>query len=97
MDANLGTNIIIRFGSKLNQVINVVSFSHHVQSAYALVYAIFINSALCYLLMTWSNLHLSSILVTAFWPVQVTAAMPLTFTYVAIFSLIAGLLLAIQY
>lgn len=40
------------------------------ESSYALVYAIFISSALCYLLMTWSNLHLSSILVTAFWPVQ---------------------------
>ena len=46
-------------------------FSICIQSVYALVYAIFINSALCYLLMTWSNLHLSSTLVTAFWPVQV--------------------------
>ena len=41
------------------------------QTLYALVYAIFITSALCYLLITWANSQLSSIIVTAFWPVQV--------------------------
>jgi drug/metabolite transporter (DMT)-like permease len=42
---------------------------------YALVYAVFITSALCYLLITWANLHLPSTIVTAFWPVQVPVAM----------------------
>lgn len=41
------------------------------QSAYALVYAIFITSAACYLLVTWSNMHLPTTIVTAFWPLQV--------------------------
>ena len=41
------------------------------QSIYALVYAIFVTSCLCYLLLTWANLHLSSAIVTAFWPLQV--------------------------
>ena len=42
------------------------------QSVYALIYAIFITSALCYLLITWSNVHLSATIVTAFWPTQVS-------------------------
>ena len=41
------------------------------QTLYVLVYAIFITSALSYLLITWANMHISSIIVTAFWPVQV--------------------------
>ena len=41
------------------------------QTWYALVYAVFITSAFCYLLITWANLHLPSTIVTAFWPVQV--------------------------
>lgn len=44
------------------------------QAWYALVYAVFIASALCYLLLTWSNLHIASSVVTAFWPLQVSAA-----------------------
>lgn len=36
-----------------------------------IVYAIFVASALCYLLITWANMHVSSTLVTAFWPLQV--------------------------
>jgi drug/metabolite transporter (DMT)-like permease len=41
------------------------------ESLYALVFAIFITSALCYLLITWTNMHLSSSIATAFWPLQV--------------------------
>ena len=41
------------------------------KSVYVLIYAVFISSALCYLLITWANFHISSIIVTAFWPVQV--------------------------
>ena len=41
------------------------------QTLYVLVYAIFITSALCYLLITWANMHISSIIVTASWPIQV--------------------------
>ena len=36
-----------------------------------LLYAVFVTSALCYLILTWANSHVSSIMVTAFWPVQV--------------------------
>lgn len=41
------------------------------QSLYALAYAIFITSAFCYFLITWSNKHLPSSIMTAFWPMQV--------------------------
>ena len=41
------------------------------QSIYALIYAVFITSAMCYMLITWSNVHLSATIVTAFWPTQV--------------------------
>ncbi len=50
------------------------------QSAYALVYAIFITSALCYMLITWTNLHLSTTTVTAFWPAQVYNELSLIWT-----------------
>ncbi|XP_003387276.1 PREDICTED: WAT1-related protein At5g45370-like [Amphimedon queenslandica] len=43
-------------------------------SVYVLVYATFITSALCYLLITWANSQVSSILVTASWPLQVLIA-----------------------
>ena len=51
------------------------------QSVYVMVYATFVTSALCYLLITWANSQVSSILVTAFWPVQVPCTLnkpPLT-------------------
>eukprot|EP00118_Oscarella_pearsei_P020650 m.225208 g.225208 ORF g.225208 m.225208 type:complete len:357 (+) comp40011_c1_seq4:39-1109(+) len=44
-----------------------------------IVYAIFIASALCYLLITWANMHISSTVVTAFWPLQVPVAVVLAY------------------
>ena len=41
------------------------------QSLYALLYAIFITSAVCYSLITWSSKHLFPSILTAFWPLQV--------------------------
>ena len=38
---------------------------------YVLIYAVFITSALCYMLITWVNTKISASLVTAFWPLQV--------------------------
>jgi len=49
-------------------------FTVPLDSLYALVFAIFIASATCYLLVTWSNLHLSASIATAFWPFQVLVA-----------------------
>ena len=40
-------------------------------TTFPIEYAIFIASALCYLLITWCNMLLSATLVTAFWPFQV--------------------------
>ena len=37
---------------------------------YALIYAIFITSALCYMLITWTNMQVNSTFVTASWPLQ---------------------------
>ena len=42
------------------------------QVTYPIEYAIFIASALCYLLITWSTMQISATLVTAFWPLQVS-------------------------
>jgi drug/metabolite transporter (DMT)-like permease len=74
-------------------------------SLYALVFAIFVTSALCYLLITWTNLHLSSSIATAFWPVQVlvtgVAAWFITgetfqpAQYAGVVMLLAGLLLVL--
>jgi drug/metabolite transporter (DMT)-like permease len=44
------------------------------EEAIPLVYAIFITSALCYMLITWGNMHISPTVVTAFWPLQVPVA-----------------------
>ncbi|XP_064403045.1 uncharacterized protein LOC135348687 isoform X2 [Halichondria panicea] len=41
------------------------------QSVPALVYAVFMTSAFCYFLISWSNKYLPSSVMTAFWPVQV--------------------------
>ena len=38
---------------------------------YCLIYAIFITSALCYMLITWCNMQVNSSFVTACWPLQV--------------------------
>ena len=41
------------------------------EEAIPLVYAIFVASALCYMLITWGNMLVPASLVTAFWPLQV--------------------------
>ena len=51
--------------------VTIILLMRYLQSLYALVFAIFITSALCYLLITWTNMHLSSSIATAFWPLQV--------------------------
>lgn len=38
---------------------------------YVVIYAVFITSGTCSMLLAWTNLHLSSTVVTAFWPLQV--------------------------
>lgn len=38
---------------------------------YTLIYAVFIASAMCYMLITWCNMLVSSTLVAASWPLQV--------------------------
>ena len=40
-------------------------------TVYPLIYAVFIASALCYMLITWCNMQVSSTVVTASWPLQV--------------------------
>ena len=45
------------------------SVSVHI--VYPLIYAVFIASALCYMLITWCNMQISSTVVTASWPLQV--------------------------
>lgn len=44
---------------------------YHMQSLPAMLYGIFITSALCYFLVTWSNKYLPSTMVAAFRPIQV--------------------------
>eukprot|EP00117_Sycon_ciliatum_P004307 scpid66188/ scgid8743/ len=46
---------------------------------YPIEYAIFIASALCYLLITWSTMQISATLVTAFWPLQVPVAIVMAY------------------
>ena len=41
------------------------------EEIYPTLYAIFIASGLCYLLISWCNMQLSASLVTATWPLQV--------------------------
>ena len=41
------------------------------EKLYPLVYAIFIASGMCYLLISWCNMQISASLVTATWPLQV--------------------------
>jgi len=41
------------------------------RSLFALLYAIFITSAVCYSLITWTSKHLYPSVLTAFWPLQV--------------------------
>lgn len=41
------------------------------EEIYPILYAIFIASALCYLLITWCNMQISASFVTATWPLQV--------------------------
>ena len=48
---------------------------------YPLLYAIFITSALCYLLVTWCNMQISSSLVTASWPLQTLLSAVLAYVF----------------
>ena len=41
------------------------------EEIYPILYAIFIASSLCYLLISWCNMQISASLVTATWPLQV--------------------------
>ena len=41
------------------------------EEIYPILYAIFIGSTLCYLLISWCNMQISASLVTATWPLQV--------------------------
>jgi drug/metabolite transporter (DMT)-like permease len=41
------------------------------EEVYPIIYAIFIASSLCYLLITWCNMQVSASVVTATWPLQV--------------------------
>ena len=41
------------------------------ETLFPLIYAVFITSALCYMLISWCNKEINSTLVTASWPLQV--------------------------
>ena len=49
------------------------------EEIYPVLYAIFITSVLCYLLISWCNMHLSASLVTATWPLQVLSCAILSY------------------
>jgi len=44
---------------------------HKIEVVYCLIYAVFITSALCYMLITWCHMQVNSSFVTASWPLQV--------------------------
>lgn len=46
-------------------------FAIPAQAVYPLIYAVFIASGMCYLLITWCNSMISTSVVTATWPLQV--------------------------
>ncbi|EDO32656.1 predicted protein [Nematostella vectensis] len=46
---------------------------------YSVLYAIFIASFLCDMLITWCNMHISSSVVTATWPLQVLVSVVLSY------------------
>ena len=46
---------------------------------YCLIYAIFVTSALCYVLITWCNMQVNSSFVTASWPLQVLFCLCLSY------------------
>lgn len=48
---------------------------------FCLVYAIFITSALCYLLLSWCNMHAPPTVVTASWPLQSLFCAILSFVF----------------
>ncbi|KXJ22509.1 WAT1-related protein At3g45870 [Exaiptasia diaphana] len=41
------------------------------EEIYPIIYAIFVASSLCYMLITWCNMQISATVVTATWPLQV--------------------------
>ena len=51
------------------------------QQVYPLLYAIFIASALCYLLITWCNMQISSSVASASWPLQTLFSAVLSYIF----------------
>ncbi|XP_032227918.2 WAT1-related protein At3g18200 [Nematostella vectensis] len=49
------------------------------EQVYSVLYAIFIASFLCDMLITWCNMHISSSVVTATWPLQVLVSAVLSY------------------
>lgn len=41
------------------------------EEIYPIIYAVFVASSLCYMLITWCNMQISATVVTATWPLQV--------------------------
>ena len=60
-------------------VVQHASFPH--QAVVPLIYAIFITSALCYMLLSWCNKNASPLLVSAFYPVQIPGAVFLAYIF----------------
>ena len=50
-----------------------------IQTVYPLIYAIFITSAMCYLLISWCNMQIHSSVVTASWPLQTLFAVVISY------------------
>lgn len=66
-------------------------------SVFPLIYAIFISSALCYMLITWCNMLVSASVVTAFWPLQVLFCVVLAYfllgEMLTVLEIVGGLLI----
>ena len=63
----------------VNQPEKFTSFSK--EAFYCLVYAIFITSSMCYLLLSWYNMQAPSTFVTASWPLQSLFCAVLSFIF----------------
>jgi drug/metabolite transporter (DMT)-like permease len=50
-----------------------------VEASIPMVYAIFISSALGYMLLSWGNMHMSPSVIAAFWPVQIPVTIVLSY------------------
>ena len=63
----------------VNEPEKFTSFS--IEALYCLVYAIFITSSMCYLLLSWCNMQIPSTVVTASWPLQALFCAILSFMF----------------